>query len=324
MASSLAGRRILVTRDAEKARSTAAAIQRRGGIAVVFPTIAFAPPADADPLHRALSSLTSYDHVVVSSPTGAGILVAGAGPDGLRPEVLGRTRLAAVGRSTAAVLERAGATGIRIPDREDGDGLLAALLADGAAAGRTLVLRAEVGRDVVIEGLREAGGAVDAVVAYRTVTASPTPPEVAALQAALPIDAALFLSPSAFDGLFRILGDAAAREVLRGALAVAIGPTTAQAMVVRNVAPGLVSPRPDLDTVLDALAALLSFPSVPPERAGAGDGFPQETLAGAVADSGRSSPPERAGAGDGFPQETLAGAEADSGRSRDSGHGGSA
>jgi uncharacterized membrane protein YqaE (UPF0057 family) len=28
---------------------------------------------------------------------------------------------------------------------------------------------------------------------------------------------------------------------------------------------------------------------VPPERAGAGDGFPQETLAGAVADSGRSN-----------------------------------
>ena len=36
------------------------------------------------------------------------------------------------------------------------------------------------------------------------------------------------------------------------------------------------------------------------------------------ADSGRSNvPPERAGAGDGFPEETLAGAEADSGQSKD-------
>ncbi len=258
IASSLSGRRILVTRDADKARGTAAAIERRGGSAVVFPTITFAPPADPGPLRHALASLTSYGYVVVSSLTGAGALVAGAGAGGLRPEVLGATRLAAVGRSTASALERAGAAGVLVPGREDGDGLLAALLADGAAAGRTLVLHAEAGRDVVIEGLRAAGGAVDAVVAYRTVTADPTPAEVAALRAALPVDAALFLSPSAFDGLFRILGEAGAREALRGALSVAIGPTTAKAIEGRNLAPGLVSPRPDLEAVLDAVAGALA------------------------------------------------------------------
>ena len=56
--------------------------------------------------------------------------------------------------------------------------------------------------------------------------------------------------------------------------------------------------------------------SNPPERAGEGDGFPEETLAVDEAASGRSNPPERAGEGDGFPKETLAVDEAASGRSK--------
>jgi len=258
VAARLDHRRILVTRDAAKARATATAIEARGGIPVVFPTIAFAPPADPAVLRDATASLSAYLHVVVSSPTGASVLADLAAPGGLCPVALPRTRLAAVGRTTAAVLERAGAAGVLVPPREDAEGLLDALLSDGAAAGRTLVLRAEQGRDVVVEGLRAAGGAVVDVVAYRTVTATPDPGAIDSLLAALPLHAALFLSPSAFAGLIGILGDARARLVLAGARIVAIGPTTAKALAESGFPPHLVPARPDLETVLDALAESLA------------------------------------------------------------------
>lgn len=254
---SLHGHRILVTRDAQKARTTAAAIERRGGVPVVFPTIAFASPEDPEPLRRALGSLGTFSRVVVSSPTGAGFLVREAGSGGLEAAARFGTRFAAVGRTTAAVLRQAGVGEVLVPVREDAEGLLGVLLADGASGGRTLVLRAEQGRDVVVEGLRSAGAEVDSVVAYRTVTATVAPSEVEALRSSPPPDAALFLSPSAFDGLFVILGEDGAREVLRGTLVVAIGPTTARAMESRGVWPGLVSPRPDLESVLDAVAGVL-------------------------------------------------------------------
>ncbi len=268
MGASLAGRRILVTRDAAKAGQTAAAIEERGGVAVVFPTIGFAAPEPTAPLLEALAAVHAFDYVVVTSPTGAAVLADGVGSSGLVPDAMGRPRFAAVGRSTAAALEKAGATGVLVPAREDGDGLLQALLADGASAGRVLVLRAQAGREVVIDGLRAAGGNVESVVAYRTVTASHTPEEVAALLGADALDAALFLSPSSLDGLFEILGDDAARRILRCALVVAIGPTTAMALEARGIKPGLVPSRPDLGVVLDGLA---------------------DALAGRSDDSGRSS-----------------------------------
>ena len=255
---SLAGRRVLVTRDIERARAAAVAVERRGGVAVVFPVIAFAPPLDPGPLERALRSIRDYTHVAVSSPTGAAVLARGV-PEGLLASLApGRPRFVAVGRKTASVLEKAGANGVRVPERQDAEGLLASLLEDGAAAGRTLVLRAEMGRDVAIDGLRAAGGIVEVVVAYRTVTASPTAAEIDALCLAPPPDAALFLSPSAFDGLFGILGEARARALLQHAVRIAIGDVTAAAMAARGLPPDRIPPRPDLETVLDTLAEALA------------------------------------------------------------------
>jgi uroporphyrinogen-III synthase len=253
----LAGRRILVTREAEKAAETGRAIEARGGVPVPFPCIATVPPADEAPLRAALATRASFDRIVVTSPTGARVLASAAGPGGLSPSALGAARLFAVGRATARVLEAAGGAGVRVPGRQDGDGLLAALLDDGAAAGRTLVLRAEQGREVVVEGLRAAGGSVEAVVAYRTVRATPAPAEIEGLRAGPRLDAALFLSPSAVDGFWALVGEEGVRALLAGAVTVAIGPTTAAALEGRGHAPVLVPPRPDLETVLDALAERL-------------------------------------------------------------------
>lgn len=253
----LDGRRILVTREAEKAAETARAIESRGGVAVSFPCIATFPPVDAGPLRAALAGLSAYDRVVVSSPTGARVLVEGVAPGALGPGALGATRLYAVGRATARTLEAAGARDVAVPDRQDGDGLLERLQADGAGAGRTLVLRAEQGREVVVAGLQAVGAAVDAVVAYRTARAVPEPGAVEALLAQPPVDAALFLSPSALEGFLGILGDERARAVLGDALTVAIGRTTASCMLCRGFPPGLVPDRPDLEAVLDAVAARL-------------------------------------------------------------------
>jgi uroporphyrinogen-III synthase len=259
----LRDRRILVTREAEKARATADAVRAAGAVPVVFPTLEIVPPVDPAPLQAAARGLSGYAWVVVTSPTGARVFREALVAAGVA-HLPGGPRLAAVGRATAAALAPSG-DGVLVPppDREDADGLLEALLATGAVPGPVLAVRAETGREVLIDGLRDAGATVDAVVGYRTVTARRTPAEVDALTAAPP-DAGLFLSPSAFTGLLAILGPERARAFLARCPPAAIGRTTAAAIREAGFPPLCVAPEPTVDALLAAVASSLAALRDPP------------------------------------------------------------
>lgn len=256
--SGLRGRRVLVTRDEEEAARTAEAVARRGGIPCVFPCIAFDPPGDPEALRRAVARWRDFDRVVVTSPRGARVLLERLDRLGEWPEAAERGRFFAVGEATARVLRRGGLRDVRIPDRWQGEGLLQALLADGAARGRTLLVRAEEGREVVPEGIRAAGGTVEVVAAYRTVRARPTKAEIEALMEGAPADVALFFSPSAFEAFLDICGESRALAWLRPSRVVAVGEVTAEAMERKGVVPSGVASRPSLDEVLEAAEEALS------------------------------------------------------------------
>lgn len=253
MSARLDGRRVLITREADRAASVVAAVRARGGTPILFPTIATFPPEDPGSLRAAAGRLEAYDWVAVSSRTGVAALAGAVAEVGGRLEVGGRPRYAAVGAGTAQALRLAGANPSVVPSRQDADGLLDAMRAAGAAEGHVLVVRAEAGRDVLLDGLRASGARVDFVVAYRTATACPSAAEVAALRAGGPPDAALFMSPSAFRGLVGILGDGAL-SWLRGVRCVAIGDITAQAMTHDGRPPDAVSLEPTVEAMLDCVA----------------------------------------------------------------------
>lgn len=256
--SGLAGRRVLITRDAEEAARTAEAVAGRGGIPVVFPCIAFAAPADPEALRRAVARWREYDRVVVTSPRGARVLLERLDRLGEWPEAAERGRFFAVGEATARVLRRGGLRDVRVPGQWQGEGLLEALLADGAARGRTLLVRAEEGRDVVPDGIRAAGGAVDVVAAYRTVRVTHSETAVEGLLAGTPPDLALFFSPSAFEAFMAIGGASRVLEWLGTVRVVAVGAVTAGAMERAGVVPSAVAVRPVLEQVLDAAEEALS------------------------------------------------------------------
>jgi len=248
-----------VTREAGKTAETARAIEQAGGVAVVFPTIAVGPPADAAPLDQSMRDSGMFDVIVVSSRTGADVLAGVAARVGAD---LAGARIAAVGQGSAAQLRAHGIAASIVPDREDGQGLLDAILRAAPRPGRALVLRAEEGREVLVDGLRAAGWEVASVVAYRTVVAERSPAEVEALLAAPRPDAALFMSPSAFSGLLRILGADAAVRWLAPVLRVAIGSVTAEAMTRAGAAPDVVASSPSVRAALDDIAAALYHPPV--------------------------------------------------------------
>jgi len=250
----LHGKRILVTRELDRAKDTARAIEMLGGKPVVFPVIRTAAPTDAGPIDRAIESLGRYDWVVVSSVNGVRALFDTSDRIGVDPRSAEGTAFAAVGRITASALKRRGITEVLVPDKQDADGLAGALVDAGAKGTDVLVLRAEKGRDTVIDRLEQVGARVDMVTAYRTVCCEPTTQEVSWLLDGPGVDAALFLSPSAFVCFTDILGEVNSVRFLGGTLLAAVGPVTARAMEERGFRPDLVPAEPSVDAILEAVS----------------------------------------------------------------------
>ncbi len=222
--SSLAGKRVLVTRAVEQAEGLCRALEEARAVPLRCPTIRLTAPASWTEVDAALARLADYDWIVFTSANGVRFtldrmrqLTGGVGD-------LGGSRVAVVGERTAGALaERGGEASFVGPS--EGSVPLAESLPDmeGAAV---LMARSDRADPVAGDVLRRRGAArVDEVVAYRTV---PTrPPEGAVLELSRGVDAATFTSPSTVYGFMLLGGDP--RRLLLGALVASLGPTTTAA-----------------------------------------------------------------------------------------------
>jgi uroporphyrinogen-III synthase len=125
------------------------------------------------------------EYVVFTSKTGAELVAAA----GWEP---GDATVVAIGPKTAEALETAGYTVDLVPDDYSSTGLVGAL-ADRTGGASVEVARSDHGSPVLLEGLRDAGAAVNETVLYRLVRPEGAG-ESAELAAGGDLDAACFTS----------------------------------------------------------------------------------------------------------------------------------
>lgn len=236
--------RVVVTRPRKRCARLGAALRARGLRPVYAPLIRTLPPRSWAPLDAALRRFDDFDAAAFASAAAVEQFFSRArrllGRAPRRPLVVG-----AVGPATAAALAERGWRADLIPEEGTGGGLGRAMcLTRGAAV---LLPRAEKGRPELPRLLRRAGARLTVVAVYRTVA---DPAGAAALKKALRGDAACvsFTSGSAVAAAAAALGKARLRRVL----AVAIGPTTAQALRAHGAAPAAVALSPDANALADA------------------------------------------------------------------------
>lgn len=211
----LFGRRVVVTRSKEQAGKLAGRLVAAGAEVVEAPTIAIDDPADGGAaLRDAVQRVGSFDWVVLSSPNGVQRFTSllRDGRD------LAGVRLAVVGPGTAAALAAHGLVADLLPDRYVAEGLLEAFPDPPEGGGRVLVVRAAVGREVLVDGLAERGWGVELVEGYRTVPAAFDESAVERLAGA---DAITFTSSSSVRSFVDSAGLGAVPPVV-----VTIGPIT--------------------------------------------------------------------------------------------------
>jgi uroporphyrinogen III methyltransferase/synthase len=254
----LFGMRVLVTRAREQSAELASALRSAGAEPVLMPMIALVPPEDPACLARldeALDALGDYDGLVFASSNGVRFLAARARERGGDLSAFGG-QVFCVGQKTAeAALEAGLPVHVVASGRSDAEGLLAQILQAAPAAGRRFLLpRSDIGRTVIADGLRTAGGQVDSVETYRNVA-----PEVdaAALHhdlAAGTLGALTFTSPSTVEHFDDLLDDPARRSV-GDCIVAAVGTTTAAALRARGIEPDVIPKRPDPRSLVEALTA---------------------------------------------------------------------
>jgi uroporphyrinogen III methyltransferase/synthase len=201
----LSGRTIAVTRAREQASDLGRRLQTLGARVVLAPAIR------TEPLDAELPDLSGFDLLCLTSPTGAARLL-----ELVRDaRDLAGPRIAAIGPGTAAALRTGGIEPDILPSRSNAEGLVDAL--EGVEVRHALIARAQEGREVLPDALRERGAEVELLALYRTIAEPLSDTERAA---ALGADLLVFASSSAVKAFQSAAG------TLAGPRIASIGPAT--------------------------------------------------------------------------------------------------
>ena len=224
----LTEKKVVVTRRREQAGEMAALLKAKGAIPILFPTIEILPPQDWGPVDKAIETIDSYQWVVFTSANGVEFFFRRARLLGRDPKRdLEGLKICAIGPATAQALKREGVSPLVVPKRFIAEEVLEALKTQGIKGCRILIPRAEMGRDILPQGLFQEGAMADVVITYRTIM-----PEKAEEDKKKVLDAHIytFTSPSTAINFFRIMRDLPLQESLAKGIVASIGPITTQAL----------------------------------------------------------------------------------------------
>jgi uroporphyrinogen III methyltransferase/synthase len=226
----LFGRTVLVTRARHQAAETCRLLEQLGAETVAMPTIDLRPPADPEPLRRAVREVGSYDFLILTSANAVRPLREALAEQGLDGRALAGVTLCAIGPGTADALAAMGLRADLVPADHRAEGILELLTAERVAGRRVLLPRAAVARDILPRTLEERGAAVEVVTVYETGMPDPerTRAGLRALEAG-EVDVLTFTSASTAENFADIVGRERLDRLCRGLVVVAIGPVTRDA-----------------------------------------------------------------------------------------------
>lgn len=264
----LFGKRIVVTRSRDQARTLVDALEGLGAQTIEAPTFRLMPADDPEAVDRAVASIAQYTWVVFESANAVRRFFASLlnGTRDLR--VLGGVRVAAIGPSTADRLLSVGLQPDAIVPESGTDATIRALEASGPLdQARVLVVRPQhdlprpdAARESLAAELHRRGAVVTDLVAYRTTAGSPESAAAQDLYRRLldgQVDAVTFTTPTAVQRFVDLIGREQAADLLNQTTVVAIGPVTASAAQALGIASPVVADPFTVDGMIATLVKTL-------------------------------------------------------------------
>ena len=246
---------VLFTRQWEQAREFIAELEREGAHAIVFPTITITEPDSWEGCDRAIRHIDQYDGLVFTSVNAVQHFLD-------RCEAVGvgikdsRRKVYTVGERTKEEVEAHGISVHYSPRDHSGASLIAGMDVGDVKGKRLLVPHGNIGRDEVIDGLRQLGAKVDSVVVYNTKLPKPNgSDDVWGKLVRGEIDVVTFASPSAAVNFAKMFPASRLSEVSSHPRIAVIGPTTAEAVQGLGFAVDIVARESTTSGLVKAIAA---------------------------------------------------------------------
>ena len=251
----LFGWRVLVPRTKDQAASLSLGLRGFGAVPEEVPTISVEPPRNPLQMDKAVRGLVEgrYEWIAFTSVNAVRAVREKFEEYGLDARAFSGLKIAAVGDKTAAAIA---AWGLRADLMPSGEQSAAGLLADWPEydelldpINRVFLPRADIATETLVAGLIDLGWECDDVTAYRTVRATPPPAPVRDAIKSGKFDAVVFTSSSTVRNLVGIAGKPHPSTVIA-----VIGPATAKTAEEHGLRVDVLSPKPDVDELVNALA----------------------------------------------------------------------
>jgi uroporphyrinogen-III synthase len=249
----LEGIRVLVTRPKDRSRELVFLLEDEGAQVMALPLLELLPPDDPRPLRAAAEQIHRYGWVLLASPSAAQALVEAVRQAGTFDQ-LTKVKVATVGPATAKAAQGMGLVVALQATVGSGMGLFESVQAALGPQDEVLLPAAQAGRRELGDALEDAGVKVDRVAAYQSARSTLEPAILNELEAFEP-QVVIFGSPRTAEAFLEATGEPG-RARLNQAKLVAIGPTTAAALVELGLAP-VVAARPTAPALVDAAAQAL-------------------------------------------------------------------
>lgn len=243
-----------MTRSREQAGRLSELIHSLGGEPVELPTVRVQLLEDAEAVHDAIARLAAFDWVVFSSANAVRFWMERLQEHGLGAETLAGLRIATVGAATRDALRQYGLDAALTPPEYVAESLLQSLLEVGVRGARILFPAASGARDVLPDGLREAGAEVVQVPLYESV---PDPGGAAIARERLAehkLDAITFTSSSTVRSFAALIEPG----MLSGMRVACIGPLTAATATELGLPVDVVAVEHTIEGLVAALVGLLA------------------------------------------------------------------
>ncbi len=252
------GKRVLITRSRTQASQLRQLLEQAGAQPVELPSIEIAPLDDYRELDRALVQSNSGGAeldsrwVIFASTNAVEAVFARLAAQGKDARVFANSTIGAIGPATAQALAQQGIRADFVPASSTSEAVLEELSDRDWAGVPVLLPVADIGREVLAEGLAKLGAQVRRVTAYRTVTPSGASDRARQLLQE-GVDVVTFTSSSTVRNLLELLGGD--KKLLASSLIACIGPVTAQTAAELGLRVDLVAKEANVEGLVEALVS---------------------------------------------------------------------
>lgn len=243
----LFGHSFLVTRPKHQAIDLQHELSELGAEVVLQPAIDIGPPHDSQPLDEAIRHLENYQWVVFSSANGVTFFIQRLKQLGFDYRKLGHVKFGSIGPGTADHLRSFGFHTDILPEEYRAESLVDALTAS-VRGEQVLLIRASRGRDVLPNGLSEAGAQVTEVVAYESEDVPQPSAEVERRLSARDVDWIIVTSSAIARATASLLPEAMKRSKL-----VSISPITSDTLRELGYEPTVEAKVYTMDGIVEAI-----------------------------------------------------------------------